>query len=142
MPGAVVLIVHNRYRVAGGEERAVDDLAWLLRERLGEEVELLTRDSAALGRARAAIALLRGGLDPDDVAAAVRRTRARAVSAHNLTPAFGPRALHAARAAGARTVLHLHNYRLVCAVGTCFNARGEDCTRCHGRDTRPGVRLD
>jgi glycosyltransferase involved in cell wall biosynthesis len=142
LPGAVILIVHNRYRVAGGEERAVDDLAWLLRERLGEEVELLTRDSAALGRPRAAIALLRGGLDPDDVAAAVRRTRARAVSAHNLTPAFGPRALHAARAAGARTVLHLHNYRLVCAVGTCFNARGEDCTRCHGRDTRPGVRLN
>jgi glycosyltransferase involved in cell wall biosynthesis len=38
-------------------------------------------------------------------------------------------------------VLHLHNYRLVCAVGTCFT-RGADCTRCHGRDTRPGVRLN
>jgi glycosyltransferase involved in cell wall biosynthesis len=37
-------------------------------------------------------------------------------------------------------VLHLHNYRLVCAVGTCFT-HGEDCTRCHARDTRPGVRL-
>jgi glycosyltransferase involved in cell wall biosynthesis len=137
----VILVLHNRYRVTGGEERAVDDLAWVLRERLGEEVELLTRDSAALGRPRAAAALLRGGLAPDDVAAAVRRTRARAVSAHNLTPSFGPRALHAAREAGARVVLHLHNFRLVCAVATCFNARGEDCTRCHGRDTRPGVRL-
>ncbi|MEJ7798600.1 MAG: glycosyltransferase, partial [Solirubrobacteraceae bacterium] len=31
--------------------------------------------------------------------------------------------------------------RLVCAVGTCFT-RGADCTRCHGRDTRPGVRLN
>ena len=40
-------------------------------------------------------------------------------------------------AAGARVVLHLHNYRLVCAVGTCFT-RGEDCTRCHGRNTLPG----
>jgi glycosyltransferase involved in cell wall biosynthesis len=39
-------------------------------------------------------------------------------------------------------VLHLHNYRLVCAVGTCFNSRGEDCTRCHGRSTAPGVRLN
>jgi glycosyltransferase involved in cell wall biosynthesis len=38
-------------------------------------------------------------------------------------------------------VLHLHNYRLVCAQGLCFT-RGEDCTRCHGRDTRPGVRLN
>ena len=42
---------------------------------------------------------------------------------------------------GARVVLHLHNYRLVCAVGTCFT-RGEDCTRCHGRNTLPGVRLN
>ena len=38
-------------------------------------------------------------------------------------------------------MLHLHNYRLVCAVGTCFT-RGEDCTRCHGRNTLPGVRLN
>ena len=71
----------------------------------------------------------------------MRRTRARVVHAHNVQPAFGWRALAAARAAGARVVLHLHNYRLVCAVGTCFT-RGADCTRCHGRDTRPGVRLN
>jgi glycosyltransferase involved in cell wall biosynthesis len=137
----VVLFLHNRYRVTGGEERAVEDLLWLVREHLGEEAELLERDSAALGRSRAAVALLRGGLGPDDVGAAVRRTGARVVSAHNLNPAFGWRALAAARAAGARVVLHLHNYRLVCAVGTCFNSRGEDCVRCQGRDTLPGVRL-
>ena len=61
--------------------------------------------------------------------------------AHNVQPTLGWRALAAAREAGARVVLHLHNYRLVCAVGTCFT-RGADCTRCHGRDTRPGVRLN
>jgi glycosyltransferase involved in cell wall biosynthesis len=138
----VVLFLHNRYRVTGGEERAVADLLWLVREHLGEEAELLERDSAALGRGRAAVALLRGGLQPDDVAAAVRRTGARVVSAHNVNPAFGWRALAAARAAGARVVLHLHNYRLVCAVGTCFNSRGEDCVRCQGRNTLPGVRLN
>src|SRR3712207_4793145 len=137
----MILFLHNRYRTTGGEERAVDDLVWLVRETLGEEAELLTRDSAPLGRARAATALLRGGLDGDDIAAAVRRTRARVVHAHNLLPAFGWRALAAARDAGARVVLHLHNYRLVCAVGTCFTHDG-DCTRCHARDTLPGVRLN
>jgi glycosyltransferase involved in cell wall biosynthesis len=76
------------------------------------------------------------------VAAAVRRTGARVVSAHNVNPAFGWRALAAAREAGARVVLHLHNYRLVCAVGTCFNSHGEDCVRCQGRNTLPGVRLN
>jgi glycosyltransferase involved in cell wall biosynthesis len=138
----VILFVHNRYRVTGGEERAVDDLLWLVREELGEPAELLARDSATLGRSRAAVALLRGGLQPDDVAAAVRRTGARVVSAHNVNPAFGWRALAAARGARARVVLHLHNYRLVCAVGTCFNSRGEDCVRCRGRNTLPGVRLN
>jgi glycosyltransferase involved in cell wall biosynthesis len=137
----VILFMHNRYRVTGGEERAVEDLLWLVREHLGEEAELITHDSALLGRARAALALLRGGVDPGDVAAAVRRTGARLVSAHNLHPAFGWRALAAARGAGARVALHLHNYRLVCAVGTCFNSRGEDCVRCQGRNTLPGVRL-
>jgi glycosyltransferase involved in cell wall biosynthesis len=138
----VILFLHNRYRMHGGEERVVEDLAWLVREHLGEEAEVLERDSAVLGRARAAAGLLRGGLAPEEVAAAVRRTGARIVHAHNLTPSLGPRALEAARAAGARTVLHLHNYRLVCAVGTCVNPAGEDCTRCHGRDTLPGLRLN
>jgi glycosyltransferase involved in cell wall biosynthesis len=114
---------------------------WVMREHLGEEVELLERDSAVLGRSRAAGALLRGGLAPEDVAAAVRRTGARAVSAHNLTPTLGWRALAAARGAGARVVLHLHNYRLVCAVGTCFDAHGADCIRCQGANTAPGVAL-
>jgi glycosyltransferase involved in cell wall biosynthesis len=113
-----------------------------VREHLGDDAELLQRDSAVLGRARAAAALLRGGLDPDDVAHAVRRTGATVVHAHNLLPAYGWRALAAAREAGARVVLHLHNYRLVCAVGTCVNPRGEDCTRCQGRNTAPGVRLN
>jgi glycosyltransferase involved in cell wall biosynthesis len=138
----VILFLHNRYRTTGGEERAVEDLQRLVREELGEDAELLSRDSAALGRTRAAVAMLRGGLDPGDVGRAVRLTGARVVHAHNVNPAFGWRALAAAREAGARVVLHLHQYRLVCAVGTCFNSRGEDCTRCQGRDTWPGIRLN
>jgi glycosyltransferase involved in cell wall biosynthesis len=127
--------------VPGGEERAVEDLAWLIRSELGEEAALLTRDSARLGGARAAAGLLAGGLRPDAVARAVRHSGARVVHAHNVHPAFGWRALAAARDAGARVVLHLHNYRLVCAIGTCFT-HGEDCTRCHARNTAPGVALN
>jgi glycosyltransferase involved in cell wall biosynthesis len=142
----MVLFLHNRYRTTGGEERTVEDLLWLVRTQLDEPAELLERRpisdrSAALGRARAAVGLLRGGLQPDDVARAIRLSGARVVHAHNLHPAFGWRALAAARSAGARVVLHLHQYRLVCAIGVCF-ARGAECTRCHGRDTLPGVRLN
>lgn len=137
----MILLLHHRYRVPGGEERAVEDLAWLIPRELGEPVEVLERDSASIGRAEAAAGLIAGGLRPREVADAVRRTGARVVHAHNVNPTFGVRALAAAREAGARVVLHLHNYRLVCAVGTCFT-RGADCTRCHGRNTLPGVRLN
>lgn len=137
----VILLLHHRYREVGGEERAVADLRWLIREHLGEEAEVLERDSGAIGQRDAALGLLRGGLRPEEVTEAVRRTGARVVHAHNVNPTFGWRALAAAKAAGARVVLHLHNYRLVCSVATCFT-RGEDCTRCHGRNTLPGVRLN
>jgi glycosyltransferase involved in cell wall biosynthesis len=137
----VVLFLHNRYRTTGGEERVVEDLVALVREQLSEPAELLTRDSASSGRARAAIGLLRGGLDPREVASAVRLSGARVVHAHNLHPALGWRALAAARAEGARVVLHLHQYRLVCAIGVCFT-QGAECTRCHARNTFPGVRLN
>ncbi len=112
-----------------------------MREHLGESAQLLERDSALLGRARAAVALLRGGLEPETSHAPCGGRGARVVHAHNLHPSFGWRALAAARRPGARVVLHLHQYRLVCAIGVCFT-RGAECTRCHGRNTLPGVRLN
>jgi glycosyltransferase involved in cell wall biosynthesis len=134
----VILLLHHRYRHAGGEERAVEDLTWLIREHLHEDVTRLERESDKVGARQAARGLLTGGLRPQDVAEAVETTGARVVHAHNVHPTFGAKALQAAKQAGARTVLHLHNYRLVCAVGTCFTD-GQDCTRCHGRNTLPGV---
>ncbi|MFA4928002.1 MAG: glycosyltransferase family 4 protein [Patulibacter sp.] len=135
----MILHLHHRYRTLGGEERAIVGLRQLTEERLGEPTALLERDSTATGAARAARGLLQGGIDPAEVTDAVHRHRARVVHAHNVHPTFGVRALHAAREAGARVVLHLHNYRLVCAIGTCVRD-GHDCTDCHGRRTTPGVR--
>jgi glycosyltransferase involved in cell wall biosynthesis len=138
-----VLLLHNRYREPGGEERSVAAIADLLRAR-GHVVALLERSSASLGGARggsrAGAAMLAGGLDPGEVEAAVRRHRAEVVHAHNLNPLLGMRALLAARRSGARVVLHVHNYRLVCAIATEYRD-GRPCTRCRGRNTWPGVRL-
>jgi glycosyltransferase involved in cell wall biosynthesis len=133
-----VLLLHNRYRAAGGEERVVDEIEALLTAR-GHAVAQLERDSREAGAARAARGLLRGGLDERDVAAAVRLHHADVVHAHNVHPLLGWRALAAARAAGARVVLHLHNYRLCCAIGVAYRD-GAPCYLCAGRDTRPGVR--
>ncbi|GAC1316740.1 MAG: glycosyltransferase [Thermoleophilaceae bacterium] len=135
-----VLVMHNRYRLAGGEERAVElQLAAL--ERAGIAHSALVRDSAELGRLRAAGAMLCGGEAEREVTRAVRESGATVVHVHNLHPRFGPRALLAARAAGARVVMHLHNFRLFCAIAVCFRD-GEPCFRCRGRLTLPGLALN
>jgi glycosyltransferase involved in cell wall biosynthesis len=135
-----VLVVHNRYRLTGGEERAVElQLAAL--GRAGVDHASVMHDSADIDRARAARALLRGGEHPDEIAAAVRLLRADVVHVHNMHPLFGPRALEAARDAGARVILHLHNFRLFCSIATCFRD-GAPCFRCRGRFTLPAVALN
>ena len=147
MPGSVtdpqhprVLLVHNRYRTVGGEERSVALQAAAL-EHAGVPHALFERRSGDAGPARAATAMLRGGDRTSQVAEAVRSFGADVVHAHNMLPLIGPRGLLAAREEGAKVVLHLHNVRLFCATG--FGERdGGPCKRCRGRNTLPGLRLN
>src|SRR5204863_2989909 len=120
-------------------ERAVADLEALLTGR-GHTVARLECSSAEIGAAAAARGLTGGGLHPERVARAVGDLGAEVVHAHNIHPMFGWRALAAARAAGARTVLHLHNFRLFCAIAIGYRDGGP-CFRCRGTNTWPGVRL-
>ncbi|MEA2379935.1 MAG: hypothetical protein QOD13_3842 [Thermoleophilaceae bacterium] len=135
-----VLLLHTRYRFEGGEERSV-----ALQQRAlataGVAHRLLERRSADTPRLRAATALLRGGDAEEEVAAAVRELGADVVHAHNIQPTIGPRGLAAARAAGARVVMHLHNARLFCAIGVAARD-GAPCFRCRGRNTVPGLVLN
>jgi glycosyltransferase involved in cell wall biosynthesis len=135
-----VLVAHNRYRVAGGEERAVDlQLAAL--ERAGIPHAALIRDSKHTSSAKAARSMLRGGDDPGAVTKAVADLGATVAHFHNMHPLFGHRGIQAAKDAGAKTVLHLHNYRLFCAIAIAFRD-GDDCFRCRGRRTLPGLVLN
>src|ERR687892_152138 len=140
MPSPRVLVLHNRYRIEGGEERSVELQVRALR-RAGVEHRALERRSADASRPQAAGALVRGGADEREVAAAVRELSADVVHAHNMQPLIGPRGLAAARAAGARVVLHLHNARLFCAIGVAARD-GAPCFRCRGRNTLPGLALN
>ena len=135
-----VLLVHNRYRFEGGEERSVELQAAAL-GRASVTHAVLERSSAELSRPAAALALLRGGRDVGDVAAATRDLEADVVHVHNMLPAFGPRSLAAVREAGAAVVLHLHNLRLFCAIGVAARDGGP-CFRCHHRNTLPGLALN
>jgi glycosyltransferase involved in cell wall biosynthesis len=132
--------VHNRYRIEGGEERSVD-LQLRAMEAGGIEHACFERRSSDVSKPWAARALVRGGHRPDDLADAVRASGANVVHAHNTLPLIGPKGLAAARAAGARVVMHLHNVRIFCATG--FGERdGGPCRRCRGRNTLPGLVLN
>jgi glycosyltransferase involved in cell wall biosynthesis len=135
-----VLLLHNRYRFEGGEERSVA-LQQRALANAGVAHRLLERHSADVPRLRAAAALLRGGAADEEVAAAVGELGADVVHAHNMQPLIGPRGLAAARAAGARVVLNLHNARLFCAIGVAARD-GAPCFRCRGRNTLPGLVLN
>src|SRR5215208_2326325 len=95
-----VLVLHNRYRIEGGEERSV---ALHLRalERANVAHRLLERESGGTSEARAAAAVVRGGDDPAAIGDEVREFGADVVHAHNIQPLIGPRGLEAARDTGA-----------------------------------------
>jgi glycosyltransferase involved in cell wall biosynthesis len=135
----MVIVVHNRYRFSGGEERSVElQLAALARAEVPHR--LIERSSGDASRVASGLALVRGGR-PDEVVEVVREFESPVVHAHNIHPWYGPRSLLAARAAGARVVLELHNSRLFCAIA--FASRdGGPCFRCRGRFTLPGLLLD
>jgi len=135
-----VLVAHNRYRFAGGEERAVDLQLQAFTE-AGIPHAALIRDSATTSAPHAARSMLRGGDDPRAVTNAVRELQADVAHFHNMHPLFGHRGIAAAKEAGARTVLHLHNFRLFCSIAIAFRD-GDDCFRCKGRRTLPGFVLN
>jgi glycosyltransferase involved in cell wall biosynthesis len=135
-----VIVIHNRYRQTGGEEQSLDLHLRALRNG-GIEHRLLERRSAGAARVHAGVAMLRGGERADDVSTAVRELGATVVHCHNPQPFLGPRALAAARDAGARVVVHLHNFRLFCAIGVAFRD-GAPCFRCRQGLTVPGLVLN
>lgn len=133
-----VLILHNRYRDAGGEDGVVAAERDLLAAN-GHEVALLTVDNGRIpepiGPTRA-LRLAAGTVWSPAAASLVRRTierrRPDIVHVHNVVPLLSPAVLRAARASGVAVVQTLHNYRLVCPAGTLFRD-GRPCEDCVGR---------
>ena len=127
-----VLLVHNRYRVAGGEERHVDLLEQSLRD-AGADVRRFERDSTELVNSRsrrvaAGMSLVcrpgGGGITP-----VLKRWQPDIVHFHNIWPQLTPAAMRIARRSGATVVFTAHNYRFACPGGTLLRGGSihEDC---------------
>jgi glycosyltransferase involved in cell wall biosynthesis len=137
-----VLLLHNRYRLAGGEDAVVRAEMALLASR-GHAVSLLevgnesiaglVSQVRAAGRAIYCIAAER------DVAQELARVHPDVVHVHNFFPLLSPSVYRACRRAGVAVVQTLHNFRLLCPNAIFFRD-GRPCEDCLGRSVAwPGV---
>jgi len=137
-----VLVLHNHYRMAGGEDVAVAAEVALLRAR-GHDVTLVEVDNAAIagpaGRIGAALGTPYRPARRRWAKHLVERTRAQVVHVHNFFPLLSPSVIDGARDAGAAVVQTLHNYRAVCANGLLMRD-GRVCESCVGRVGWPALR--
>lgn len=136
-----VLLVHNAYRLPGGEDSVVADEAALL-ARKGHEVIEMRRDNHeadGLGRLRLAAQTLWSPRTHADTLALLRRHRPAVVHVHNTLPLVSPSLYWACAEAGVPVVQTLHNFRLACPQAM-FLREGRVCESCIGRTPWPAVR--
>ena len=135
-----ILVVHERYREAGGEDVVFDARRPALLERHGHAVERLVVDNDDIdsgdGIARADPA---GDATPSGrgrahggSATAVGAFRPTVVHVHNTLPAPVAGDPFGGARRGAATVQTLHNYRLVCVSANLYRD-GRPCNDCVGR---------
>jgi len=126
-----ILILHNQYKHAGGEDETVIDEARLLRSRGHGVVEYVLHNDAidGLSRRELAAATLWNRRSYAEIRAILGTERPDVVHAHNLFPLISPAAYYAAAAEGVPVVQSLHNYRLVC-VGGMLSRQGRPCEDC------------
>ena len=135
-----VLVVHNRYQQAGGEDAVVRDELALLRG-AGVEVDCYERDNAdiaAMPRPAAAVQSFWSRRTLSELGERLRAFRPDVMHVHNTVALVSPSAYQAATAAGVPVVQTLHNFRWICPQGLLLR-EGRACEDCVGRLPWRGV---
>jgi glycosyltransferase involved in cell wall biosynthesis len=136
-----ILVAHNYYQQAGGEDQVFSSEAALL-EAHGEDVVRWTKHNDAINQMSglsAGCATFWNHRSATELGELIRRHRPEVVHFHNTFPLISPAAYYAARAGGAAVVQTLHNYRLLCPNALFFR-EGQACEDCLGKPIPwPGV---
>jgi glycosyltransferase involved in cell wall biosynthesis len=138
-----ILIAHNRYKQAGGEDRVVDNESALLTSH-GHTVARLDVDNdhiqGVLSRISASLDSIYSPHGKQLMREAIDRARPDVVHVHNFFPTLSPAVFLACAEAGVPVVHTLHNFRILCASATLFRDGGV-CEECiSSRSFLPGVR--
>jgi glycosyltransferase involved in cell wall biosynthesis len=137
-----VLIIHNRYQQAGGEDGVVAAERALL-ESNGHEVEEYSEDNHrvdSMSKVEVASRTLWSAETWRRVGGVVDRFRPDVAHVHNTFPLVSPSVYHLLQNRGVPVAQTLHNYRLMCPAAT-FYREGRVCEDCLGKTFPwPGVR--
>lgn len=129
-----VLVVHNYYRLAGGEDRAFHAEAALL-EAYGHTVVRYTVHNDAVDTT-APLRLARNTVwnraAQEALQCLLKAEQPDVAHFHNTLPLLSPSVYYAAKREGAAVVQTLHNYRLLCP-NALFLREGVPCEDCLGR---------
>jgi len=126
-----IVVAHNFYQQAGGEDQVFADETALLESR-GHTVARYTVHNDEvhnLGRITLAGRTIWNRQAHRELSDLVRREGAEVVHFHNTFPLLSPSVYSAARSAGAAVVQTLHNYRLICPTAICYRD-GHVCEDC------------
>ena len=130
-----ILLVHNHYQFAGGEDVVVQAERSML-ENNSHEVALLEADNAentgALKQISTGINAVHSRAAKKRIAAELARFRPSIMHVHNFFPLFSPSIYYAARETGVAVVQTLHNYRLLCP-NALLHREGRPCETCLGK---------
>lgn len=129
-----ILIAHNHYQQAGGEDAVVaEEYALLARNNV--TVELFTKDNnsiAGMPRVQVAMDTLWSRRSVQEISATITRFAPDVIHTHNTFPLISPSLFYAAARHGIPVVQTLHNFRLFC-VQAMFMRDGRVCEDCLGK---------
>ena len=136
-----MLVVHERYRVRGGEDGVFETECSLLEE-AGHKVVRYEKDNRDIpdrgGRIGLALRTIWNQRTYREIRSIIRAEKPDVVHCHNTFPLISPSVYWAAAREGVPVVQTLHNYRLACLNGYLFR-EGHVCEDCLGRTPWRGV---
>ena len=137
-----ILILHNRYKLQGGEDVVVQQESQMLRD-AGYFVDVMevSNDEIESGadKLKTALMTIYSPLMRKLVERRIKDVRADVLHVHNFFPRLTPAVYDAGEDLGCAVVQTLHNYRLVCPGGLLFRD-GEVCKECLGKSfALPGI---
>lgn len=139
-----ILIVHNHYRIPGGEDSVVENEKKLL-EQKGHKVVLYTRNNNEI-QEQGGVARIKVGLTAifsiqtyRDIKKAIKQEKIDIIHVHNTLSLVSPSVYYAALSCNIPIVQTVHNFRLICP-GALLYKNEKVCEECISKGLNRAVR--